>query len=77
MVLTMTRRLAEMAILIGSMVLSNDSISHRQFASLAPGPFDCQGSVVGPPALAKIMFYMHRRLAESAVLIGSTVLSND
>jgi hypothetical protein len=58
-------------------VLSNDSDLHRQFASIDPGPFDSQGSVVGPLGLVKMVFYMSRRLAESALLIGSTVLSND
>jgi hypothetical protein len=73
----MSRGPSERAVLIGSTVLSNDSISHRQFASMAPGPFDSQGSVVGPQGLDIMLCYMYGRLAESAVLIGSTVLSND
>jgi hypothetical protein len=75
MVFYMSKRLAESALLIGSMVLSNDSISHRQFTSIAPGPLDLEGSVVGPRALARMVFYMSESLAESALLIGSTVLS--
>jgi hypothetical protein len=73
----MPRRLAESALLIASTVLSNDSNSHRQFASIAPEPLDFEGSVVGPLALAKTVFYMPRRRTESALLIASTVLSND
>jgi hypothetical protein len=71
----MSERLAESRLLIGSTVLSNDSISHRQFASIAPAPLDFVGSVVGTPALARMVFYMSIRLAESASFIGSTVLS--
>jgi hypothetical protein len=73
----MSRRLAESAVLIGSTVLSNDSNLDRQFASIAPGRFDSQGSVVGPRGLDTALFYMCGRLAESAILIASTVLSND
>jgi hypothetical protein len=77
----MSKCLAKSAVLIGSMVLSNDSSLHRhppcQFASTPSPPVDHQGSVVGPPGLARMVFYMSRNLAESAVLIGSTVLSND
>jgi hypothetical protein len=47
----------------------------RQFAAIAPAPFDSQRSVVGPPGLAKMVFYISKRPAESAVLIGSMVLS--
>jgi hypothetical protein len=72
-----SKRLAESALLIGSIVLSNDSNSHRQFASIAPWPFDSQRSVVGPQGLDIVVSYMSRRLSESAFLIASTVLSND
>jgi hypothetical protein len=51
--------------------------SQYQFASTASARFDSQESIVEPPALAKMVFYMDERLAESARLIGSTVLSND
>jgi hypothetical protein len=77
MVCYMSRRRTESVFLIGSMVLSNDPISHRQFASIAPGRFDFEGSVVGPQGLVRMVFYMAKRLAEGALLIGSTVLSND
>jgi hypothetical protein len=77
MVVHMSRRLAESALLIGSMVLSNDSNSRRQFVSIAPGPFDFRGSVVEPQALDRMVVCMSTRLAESALLIGSMVLSND
>jgi hypothetical protein len=50
---------------------------HRQFAAITSGRFDSQGSIVGPPVLATIDVYMSERRAESAVLIASTVLSND
>jgi hypothetical protein len=73
----MSGRLAENALLIALTVLSNASNSHRQFASIAHGPFDSQGSVVGPLGLATMVFYMTRRLAETALLIASTVLLND
>jgi hypothetical protein len=73
----MSRRLAESAVLIGSMVFSNDSNLDRQFASIASGRFDSQGSVVGPRGLATALFNMCGRLGESAILIASTVLSND
>jgi hypothetical protein len=73
----MSRRLAESALLIGSTVLSIDSNSHRQFPSIAPGPFDFRGSVVEPQGLARMLFYLSRKLAKSALLLGSTVLSID
>jgi hypothetical protein len=41
----------------------------------ASTPFNSQGSIVGPLVLAKMVFYMYKRLAESAVLIGLMVLS--
>jgi hypothetical protein len=41
----------------------------------ASTPFNSQGSIVGPPALAKFVFYMYKSLAESAVLIALKVLS--
>jgi hypothetical protein len=78
MLFYMSKRLAESALLIRSTVLSNDSNSHRQFASIAPTPsppFDFRGSIVGPQGLAQMLFYMSKRHAESALLIGSTVLS--
>jgi hypothetical protein len=77
LVFYVSMRLAESALLIGSTVLPNDSNSHRQFASIAPWAFDSQGSVVGPQGLDMMVFYMSRNLAESALLLGSTVLSND
>jgi hypothetical protein len=64
----MSRRLAEIALLIGSPVLSNDSISHRQFAPTASPTFDFQESIVGPPDLAKTVFHMSKRLSESTFL---------
>jgi hypothetical protein len=73
----MSKRLAERAVLIRSTVLSNDSHQDRQFASIAPGAFDSQGSIGGPPELARMVFYMSTNLAWSSVLIASTVLSND
>jgi hypothetical protein len=48
---------------------------HRQFAAIAPRLFDSQGSIVGPQGLEKMVFYMDERYGESALLIGSTVLS--
>jgi hypothetical protein len=48
-----------------------------QFAPTPSPPFDFRGSVVGPPAHAKTVSYMSERLAESALLIAATVLSND
>jgi hypothetical protein len=73
----MPRRHAESGVLIAATVLSNDLNSHRQFASIAPRRFDSQGSVIGPLALARTVFYMPRGLAEGGVLIAATVLSND
>jgi hypothetical protein len=73
----MSKRLAENALLIGSTVLSNDSNSHRQFAPTASPQPDFQRSVVGPLVLAKMVVYMSKRLAESGLLIASTLLSND
>jgi hypothetical protein len=43
--------------------------------SAASTPFDRQGSIIGPPALARIAFYMCKCFAESAVLIGLMLLS--
>jgi hypothetical protein len=63
MVFYMYERLAESVVLIGSTVLSNDSILHPQFASMAPGPFDSRESIVEPPALPKTLFYMYKKLA--------------
>jgi hypothetical protein len=77
MVFDIAKRLAGIALLIALTVLSNDSNSHRQFASIAHGSFDSQRSVVGPPGLATMVFYMSRRLAEIGLLIASTLLSND
>jgi hypothetical protein len=77
MLFYMSKRLAGCALLIGSTVLSNDSNAHRQFASKAPGLFHFEGSNVRPPALAKTVVYMSTRLAESVLLIASTLLSND
>jgi hypothetical protein len=71
----MSKSLAESTVLIGSTVLSNDSNSHRHFASIAPGRFDFEGSVVRPPWLALVVFHMPKKRTESAVSIGSTVLS--
>jgi hypothetical protein len=58
MVFHMSKRLAESALLIGSTVLSNDSNLDRQFVSIAPGAFDFEGSIVGLPGLAKMVFYI-------------------
>jgi hypothetical protein len=44
---------------------------------IAPGRFVFEGSVFGPQGLDMMVFYMSRRLAESALLMGATVLSND
>jgi hypothetical protein len=66
----MCRRSGESALSIGSTVLSNDSNLDRQFASIAPGAFDSQGSVVEPQGLAEMVFYISGTLAESAFLIG-------
>jgi hypothetical protein len=76
MVVYMSENLAESGLLIASTVLSNDSHLVRQFAAIAPGPFDFPGSIVGPQGLNRMVFYMSVRLSKSAVLIGSTVLSN-
>jgi hypothetical protein len=77
----MSRRLPESALLIGSTVLSNDSILHRhRSANSHPTPsphFDSRGSLVGPQGLDIMVLYMSKRFAESALLIGSTVLSNN
>jgi hypothetical protein len=70
MVFYMSRSLAESGLLIASTVLSNDSNLDRQFASIAPGAFDSQGSVVEPQGLAEMVFYISGTLAESAFLIG-------
>jgi hypothetical protein len=72
-----SRRLAESALWIASTVLSNESNSHRQFASVAPARFNFEGSYVGPPVLARIMVSMYGRLAESAILIRPTLVAND
>jgi hypothetical protein len=71
----MSKRLAESPLLIGSTVLSNDSHLDRQFASLAPGPFDSQGIVVGPQELAIMVFYITKTFTESSILICLMVLS--
>jgi hypothetical protein len=63
----MSRRLAEEALLIGLTLFSNDSNVDRQFASIAPGPFDFRGSVVEPPGMATMVFYMAESFAESAL----------
>jgi hypothetical protein len=44
---------------------------------MAVPTFDSQESIEGPPALAETVLYMSRTLAESALFIASTVLSND
>jgi hypothetical protein len=54
---------------------TNNSNSHRQFASIAPWPIDSQRSVVGPQGLDIMVFYESKRLAESALMIGLMVLS--
>jgi hypothetical protein len=73
----MFRWLGKGALLTGSTVLSKNSHLDRQFASRAPGAFDSRGSLVGPQGLDIMVFYMSRRLAESALSIVSTVLSNN
>jgi hypothetical protein len=79
MVVYVYRSFAESALMIGLMVLSIQLNSHRypqyQFASTASTPFDSQQSIVGPPALAKMAFYMYKNFAERAVLIALTLLS--
>jgi hypothetical protein len=77
MVFVMSRSFAESALFIGSIVLSKDAISHRQFAPTASPTFDFQESIVGPPALAKTVSHMSKRRPESTLSIASTVLSND
>jgi hypothetical protein len=75
----MSKRIAQSASLIGLMVLSIKRNLHCypqcQFASSASTPFDPQGSIVGPPALARRAFCMRKGFAESAVLIGLMPLS--
>jgi hypothetical protein len=44
-------------------------------ASTASTPLVSQGCIVGPMALAKIAFYMRKRIAESALLVRLMVLS--
>jgi hypothetical protein len=79
--LYMAEELAESALLIASTVLSNDYNSHRhpqwQFAPTTSAPPDSRRSDVGPQGLNIMEFYMSRTLAESALLIAATVLSND
>jgi hypothetical protein len=41
----------------------------------ASTPFNSQGSIVGPPDVANMAFYVYKSIAESAVLIGLIVLS--
>jgi hypothetical protein len=78
---TSAKPLITSPLLIGLMIISFDSELHRhpqwQFAPTASPQLDFQRSVVGPPAPPKLVFCMCIRLAESAVLISSTVLSND
>jgi hypothetical protein len=75
MVFYMSKRYAGSALWTGLMVLSIASNSDRHRSAKASAPCDFQRSVVGPPGLATMVFYMCKRLAESASLIGSTVLS--
>jgi hypothetical protein len=77
MAVYMSERLAQSAVLIASTMLSIASNSDRHRSAKPSAPFDFQGSVVGPRGLSKMVYYMSKRLAESASLIGSTVLSND
>jgi hypothetical protein len=76
----MLKSCAENAVLIGSTLLSNNAFkgawpSQCQFACTPSAPFDSQGSLIGAPRLAKIVFQIFQGLAESAQLIGSMVLS--
>jgi hypothetical protein len=71
----MSKSVTKSAVLIGVMVLSFDAKLHRQFASTAPTPFDTQRSIFGPPAFAKMVFYMYKSFPESPLLIGLTLLS--
>jgi hypothetical protein len=71
----MYKRFPESAVFIGLTLLSFTRNLHRQFASIAPTPFDSQGSIVGPPGRATMAFYMFESFAESPVLIGLTLLS--
>jgi hypothetical protein len=72
---SMSKTLVESAFFTGLMVLSFEIILHRQFPSIPHVLFDFQGSVVGPQRLDIMVFYMSRRLAESALMIGLMVLS--
>jgi hypothetical protein len=73
----MATRLAKSAVLIGSMVLSNDSNSDRHPQCQSVRTLRFSKRVFGPPRLAKMVFYMSKSRPESAVFIGATVLSND
>jgi hypothetical protein len=41
----------------------------------ASTPFDSQGSIAGPPVVAKIHIYVYKSFGESAVLIGLMLLA--
>jgi hypothetical protein len=70
----MSRSFAESVLLIGLTLLSIQQNLHRypqcQFASSAATPFNSQGSIFGPPPLAKIPPFMYKIFVKSAVLIG-------
>jgi hypothetical protein len=49
----------------------------RQFAAIAPAPFDTRQSIVGPPKLAIMVFSISDTFAEGGVLIALMGLSFD
>jgi hypothetical protein len=69
----------ESAVLIGLMLLAIDCDLHRHlqrpFGTTASTPFDSQRSIVGPPALAIMVFYMYTTFAGSTLVIGLMLLS--
>jgi hypothetical protein len=66
MVFFMPQRFPEITLMIGLVLLSIERKMHRQFAAIAPGPFNSQGSIVGPQGLDNMVLYMFKRPAESA-----------
>jgi hypothetical protein len=66
MVFYMPQRFPEITLMIGLVLLSIERKMHRQFAAIAPGPFNSQGSIVGPGGLERMVLYILKRPAESA-----------
>jgi hypothetical protein len=66
MVFYMPQRYPEITLMIGLVLLSIERKMHRQFAAIAPGPFNSQGSIVGPGGLERMVLYILKRPAESA-----------